>query len=443
MDLRSSLLSLEDGTLPSSFEGLKSHVPVEWIDKSLANGGVATVRRRKLPADQVVWLVIGMALYRDRSIPAVVNDLNLVVPEADGRPGQVAKSAIPPARDRVGAEPLQDLFQTTARHWAWESADRQRWHGLMVLGSDGSTLRVPDSPENRKAFHLPGSSRGTAAYPQVRVSALMVLRSHLFLDFDLTDCRTGEGPLSWPLIQRVPDQSVTIMDRNFIDYGQLYDLQSQGTARHWLVRAKKNLKWRVIKHLGRGDDLVEIQMPAQAREQHPDGPETFRARVVRYRRQGFRSRTLLTSLLDSKAYPAAEIAELYHERWELELGYDEIKTHTLDSEETLRSETPERVRQEIWGIAIAYNLIRREMEAIAEESGVPPRRISYYGSLLMIRNLFFSASHCSPGTLPKVLSRFRLDMRQMILPPRRSDRRYPRQVKIKMSNYARNRKHPR
>jgi Insertion element 4 transposase N-terminal len=99
MDLKSSLLSLEHGTLPSSFTGLKSHVPVEWIDKSLANGGVATVRRRKLPPDQVMRLVIGMALYRDRSISAVVNDLNLVVPEADGRPGQAAKSAIrnPPA----------------------------------------------------------------------------------------------------------------------------------------------------------------------------------------------------------------------------------------------------------------------------------------------------------------------------------------------------------
>jgi hypothetical protein len=443
MNLTSSLLALGDGTLPASFEGLKSHVDIEWVRLALKRSGVATLRKRKLPAEQVVWLVIGMALYRDRSIPSVVNGLSLALPEPDGRPGQVAKSAIPPARDRVGEEPLRELFQTSAQQWALESADRHRWRGLRVLGSDGSVLRVPDTAENRKAFHLPGSSRGTAAYPQIRVAALMVLRSHLLLDFDFADCRTGEGPLSWPLIQRVPDESVTIMDRNFIDYGELYELRDGGVNRHWLVRGKKNLKWRVVKRLGRGDDLVEIQLPSAIRKEHPDWPNTFFARAIRYRCKGFRSQTLLTSLLDPGAYPAAEIVELYHERWELELGYDEIKTHTLASEEAIRSETPERVRQEVWGIAIAYNLVRREMEAMAKALDLPPRRISFRGSLILIRDLFVWASVSSPGSLPKMVAQFRLDLRQMILPPRRSERCYPRHVKIKMSNYARNRKHPR
>jgi hypothetical protein len=443
MSLTSSLLALGDGTLPASFEGLKSHVDVEWVRAALERSGVATLRKRKLPAEQVVWLVIGMALYRNRSIPSVVNGLNLVLPELDGRPGQVAKSAIPPARDRVGEEPLRELFQTTAQQWALESAERYRWRGLRVLGSDGSVLRVPDTAENRKAFHLPGSSRGTAAYPQVRVAALMVLRSHLLLDFDFADCRTGEGPLSWPLIQRVPDESVTIMDRNFIDYGELHALHDGGVNRHWLVRGKKNLKWRVVKRLGRGDDLVEIQLPAMACKEHPEWPDTFFARAIRYRRKGFRSQTLLTSLLHPETYPAAEIVGLYHERWELELGYDEIKTHTLESAEAIRSETPERVRQEVWGMAIAYNLVRREMEAMAKELDLPPRRISFRGSLILIRDLFIWASVSSPGSLPRMVAQFRLDLREMILPPRRSERCYPRHVKIKMSNYARNRKHPR
>ena len=442
MKLASTLDALADGTLPASFKGLRSRVSVEWVEDALDQHGVATVRNRKLPVESVVWLVIGIALYRDRSMVEVAHRLDLVLPEGDGTPGQVSKGAIPQARERVGEEPLEALFLTTAKHWAWESADQSRWHGLMVLGADGSTLRVPDSAENRSAFQLPPSGRRTAGYPQVHVAVLMALRSHLWLDFDFADCRTGEGTIAWPLIQRAPDQSVTMIDRYYIDYAQLYGLHTSGQNRHWVVRAKKNLKWRVVKRLGRGDDLVEITFPPPVRKEHPDWPETFLARAVRYRRKGFRTRTLLTSLPDPKAYPAAEIAELYHERWELELGYDELKTHTLEQEESIRSETPDQVRQELWGMAIAYNLVRREMDLLARERNLPPRRISFRTSLMLIRDVFMWAAIASPGSLPKMIKKLRVDMRQMILPPRRSERRYERHVKIKMSNYARNDKHP-
>ena len=85
MGLTSSLASLADGTLPKSFEGLKSHIDDQWIRSSLAKSGVATVRRRKLPAEQVVWLAVGIALYRDRPIPEVVSRLDLVLPDEDGK----------------------------------------------------------------------------------------------------------------------------------------------------------------------------------------------------------------------------------------------------------------------------------------------------------------------------------------------------------------------
>jgi hypothetical protein len=313
----------------------------------------------------------------------------------------------------------------------------------MVLGGDGSTLRVPDSPENRAEFRLPPASRSTAGYPQVRVAVLMVLRSHLWLDFEFADCRTGEGTIAWPLIQRVPAKSVTILDRYFIDHGQLCDLTARGEDRHWLLRARKNLKWHVVKRLGRGDDLVEVTVSRKLRGERPDLPETFLARAIRYRRKGFRTRTLLTSLLDPAKYPANEIAELYHERWELELGYDELKTDVLEQEETIRSETPKGVRQELWGMAIAYNLVRREMDLLARELDLPPRRISFVASLRLIRDLFhWAAITGTPGAMPKRINKMRVDMRRLILPPRQSDRRYPRHVKIKMSGYARNHGHP-
>ena len=415
---------------------------VQWVKEALARGGVGKLRNRKLTAEDVVWLVIGMSLYRNQPIVEVVHRLDLVLPEEDGLPGTVTKGAIPQARRRVGEDPLKELFRTIAKHWALASAEEDRWRGLMVLGADGSTLRAPDSPENREEFKLPPSSRSTAGYPQARVAVLMALRSHLWLDFALADCRTGEGTVAWPLIQRVPPKSLTILDRFYIDYGQLCGLAARGEERYWLVRAKKNLKWRVIRRLGREDALVEIALPPPVRKEHPELPETFQARVIWYRRKGFRGRTLLTSLLDPVAYPATEIIELYHERWELELGYDELKTNVLEREETIRSKTPDAVRQELWGMAIAYNLVRREMDLLAREVELPPRRISFIMSLRLIRDLFYWAAIASPGALPKRIRKMRLDMRRLILPPRRSDRRYPRHVKIKMSGYKRNHGHP-
>jgi hypothetical protein len=420
---------------------LKSHIDVEWIESTLAKTGVATVRRRKLPAEHVVWLVVGMALYRDRPIAEIVDRLDLVLPDEDGKKRGITNTAVIGARNRVGPDPLEDLFRRTARHWAMESAERHRWRGLAVLGADGTTLRVPDTGENREEFGLPGSSRRSAGYPQIRAVGLMVLRSHLLLDFAFGGWEKGEVSLATPLIDRIPDDSLAIVDRGFVNYLLWQRISGGGRNRHWLARAKKNLKWRVVGRLGRGDDLIEIANTRALRREHPDLPETFSARAVRYRRKGFRPQVLLTSLLDPARYPAAEIVELYHERWELELGYDEIKTDMLERLEAIRSEAPERVKQEVWGLAVAYNLVRREMEAAALAWKVAPRRISFRWSLRSIRDLFMWAAVASPGSLPKMLKKLRVEMEDFILPPRRSERRYKRHVKIKMSGYARNDEH--
>lgn len=441
MRLSSSLVALGDGTLPASFQGLKSHIEIEWIESALAEQGVATVRRRKLPAEQVAWLVIGMALYRDRPIVEVVNRLDLVLPSARGKRQKITSGGVTRARNEVGAKPIEELFGTTARHWAMDSAERHRWRGLMVLGADGTTMRVRDSGENREEFGLPGSARRSAGYPQIRAVGLMVLRSHLLLDFAFAGCKTGEVPLACPLIERAPNDSLMIVDRGFVNYFLWWKIREGGHNRHWLARGKKNLKWRTVKRLGRGDELVEIAFPPNLRREHPELPETFPARAVRYRRKGFRPRVLFTSLLDPVQYPAAEIVELYHERWELELGYDEIKTDMLERLEAIRSEAPERVKQEVWGLAVAYNLIRREMELAALGWKVAPRQISFRWSLRSIRDLFMWAAVASPGSLPKMLKKLRIEMEDFILPPRRSERRYKRHVKIKMSSYARNDEH--
>jgi hypothetical protein len=92
---------------------------------------------------------------------------------------------------------------------------------------------------------------------------------------------------------------------------------------------------------------------------------------------------------------------LYHERWELELGFDEVKTELLEREAALRSKTPRGVAQDLWGLGLLYNLVRLEMEQIAAEAGVPPTRISFIAALQFIQNCWLiSAAMACPASSP-------------------------------------------
>jgi Insertion element 4 transposase N-terminal/Transposase DDE domain len=413
----------------ATFDVFSRELDLDWIRRALEVTGTATIRRRKLPAEHVVWMVVGMGLLRDRPIQDVVRHLNLVLPDAEqpGGRGRVSGGAIVQARDRLGAEPLAVLFADTADNWATRSADQYRWRGLAVYGVDGSTLRVPDTEENEAAFGRPHSGRGGAGYPQARVVAIMVLRSHLLGRVEFGPSSDSEVKLAERIWPTLPDHSITIVDRGFISYRVFHAIQTGGQQRHWLTRAK-------VKSLGRGDHLVEIPINRNLRRAHPHLPETLTARAIRYRRRGFRPQRLLTSLLDAKTYPAHEIVALYHERWEMEVVFDEIKTHTLEREETLRSRTPERIRQELWGLALAYNLVRLEMEHAAQRIGLPPNRISYRSTLLLVRTFWLATWQVGTGNVPRRLEILHEDVGLHVLPPRR-ERRYPRAVKIKMSNY--------
>jgi len=266
----------------------------------------------------------------------------------------------------------------------------------------------------------------------------MALRAHTLAGLSVGGIDKGEMTLVEPLWKKIPDQSLTIMDRGFLAWGPLYRLHAEGTERHWLVRAKSNLNWRELKTLGPGDSLVEIRPSAQVRRKYPDMPKAFEVRVISYQIKGYRPQKLITSMLDPVKYPASEMAALYHERWELELGYDEIKTHMLEREEALRSRKPAGVLQEVAGIGIAYNLVRVEMERVAQQLNLEPTRISFRHALVLIRNVCLATWTASAGMVLRRLGNLDADLRLLVLPERRSERRYPRHVKLKMSNYARN-----
>jgi Transposase DDE domain len=264
----------------------------------------------------------------------------------------------------------------------------------------------------------------------------------LLVDARFGPYSTGELSYAKDLWALVPDDSVTIVDRGFLSANILIPLARTGSNRHWLIRAKSNQSFIKLKNLGRNDQLVEMTVSAPAREGDPSLPQKWPMRAVKYERAGFKPQILLTSLVDAKRYPAKEIVELYHERWELELGFDEVKSEMLEREETIRSRKPSGVEQELWGLLLAYNLVRREMEEVAREAGVPPARISFIAGLRFIRTALLAMVFASPGVIPKRLKQLRADLGHYVLPERRRSRRFPREVKLKGTQYSRKRPSP-
>jgi Insertion element 4 transposase N-terminal len=386
-----------------AFDRLKASIDPKWIEEALEATGTASVRKRRLPAEQVIWLVLGMALYRHRPIDELVNRLDLVLPGTG--PVTVARSGVAQARARLGDEPMKWLFEKCSRKWGHESARKHAWRGLALYGVDGTTVRVPDSDENRSHFGSQGAglARGISGYPLARLVTLMTLRSHILAGarFGPYDDERKYAAELWP---ELPSDSLAIVDRLFLSAGLLIGLRREGHNRHWLTRATARTKWTVKEKLGRDDALVEIEVHRSARAKDPFLPRQWMLRAIAYRRRGFRPQTLLTSLLDPEAYPA------------------------------IRSKKPSGVAQELWGVGLAYNLVRLEMERVADEARVPPTRISFIMALRLIRDEWMWSSGASPGAIPKHLRRLREDIRRFVLPLRRPQRAFPRAVKLKMSN---------
>ena len=166
----------------------------------------------------------------------------------------------------------------------------------------------------------------------------------------------------------------------------------------------------------------------------------MKVRAIQYEVEGHEPQLLLTSLVDHERYPALDVAHLYHERWEIELAYDEIKTHMLEREEALRSKTSSAIEQEIWGLLIGYNLVRCRMLEVASDVGLPHNRISFRNTIHLVRIFcLVEAWDDAASKLPARLAQLDEMLTLLLLPSRRAARSYPRHVKIKMSNYKRNR----
>lgn len=424
----------------AAFGTFAASLPSQWIEEALAATGTASIRRRKLPASSAVRLVIGMGLFADRSILAVVDQLDLLLPEAES----LAPSAVPQARRRLGAEPLAHLFGQTAGAWALDCPEEQRFRGLQLFALDGVCMRVADTDANFAHFGKPGGRGGSndAGYPQLRGACLLNVGSRMLLDAHFGPYATSEHELAADLWASVPDRSLTIVDRGFVAYHNAAELLRHGTHRHLLMRLRADNNFETEKVLDDGSELVRWSCPQHLLSECEElGLATsIVGRVISYQHEDGEPSRLFTTLTDIVEYPAQELVDLYHQRWEIELAYDEVKTHMLERKEALRSKSPEGVEQEVWGLLVAYNLVRREMALAAADAKVQPARISFRLSLLELRNLcLLAAMTTSPATLPRHVKDLPRKLTSLVLPERRSHRRYPRHVKIKMSKFKRNR----
>ncbi len=421
-------------SLPS-FEALSQQIDPQWIAQALVATGKASVRKRKLPAEQVVWLVIALAMYRHQSIAQVVADLDLVLPD-EVNP-EIAKSALTQARQRLGEEPLAQLFGLCADVWDTRHQRGRSWRGLARYAIDGSTLRTPDTQDNREHFGAQVYASGAvSSYPQLRLLTLTSLSTHLLRDAVFGEYGKNEMRYCTQLVQSIPDHSLTVFDKGFLSAEILLAVQQGGIARHWIIPAKANSKWECLDDEGNPDDYrVRMKVSPQARKANPHLPEYWEARAIVSLSERGAKRILLTSLLDAKTWPAQEIAQQYAQRWNIETSYREFKQELLGSELTLRSGTVPTIRQEVWGALLAYNLIRLEMAEVAREEGVAPTDLSFTVALNYMRYEWTSLAGKSPGLLPKHLQRLRERMAQSLLPKQRRGRQCPRVVKKLPARY--------
>jgi hypothetical protein len=415
----------------NAIDKLMSFVDPELLQQAYELSGVATVRRRRLPLDSVVLTIVGMSLFRNDPVWDIANKLNVSLP---GKNRFVAPSAVVQARQRLSDDAVGHVFKLMAQRAFTEYAFEQ-WCGLNVLAVDGVMFRAQDTAENLDAFGCDRNAKGDNPYPQVRMCSLMETSSHLLLASEFDSRDVGEMSLAQRLVPSVPDNTLTLFDRGYYSQGLLYLWMTKGVNTHWILPARKDLQYTVRHQLSEDDAVITLKTSPQARKKFDGLPETIEARLTRYKVDG-KSYRVLSSMVDAMQFPYEEVVNVYVQRWEIELGFREMKQTLHQAKLTLRSKKPEMVRQELWGLLVAYNLIRMMMlDAVKDMPELSPSRLSFG---LCMRNIIVFFLNTLPETVTKLPAHYEYLMESltmMRLPDKRPDRYYPRVVRKRPTKY--------
>jgi hypothetical protein len=424
------------------------------VRESLAAHGKLEQRASPLAPQLVFWLVICMVLMRDRSIPAVFSALI----EAGRQlfPGlsrhAVSDGALAHARERLGAQPFETFFMATT-----QSIPNDLWfHGLRPRAIDSFCATMPDTARNRKRFPMQKSYRGRVAWPQLRATCVVDIRTRGIIAAHMGNTREGEQTQAEMLWNAVSADDLLIEDRGFFAAHDFNTLNQRDCK--FLCRMPKNVHPRLVQRLGPGDSLVELvyrrpRKPGEAPDSHIGRPSKTKVvrlivRLIEYRLKASRVRyRLVTNVFDPNITPQ-EFAEVYHWRWDAEIAFDELKTHLMavrhGKQHTIfRSKHPTLVQQEFWAMLAAYNLVRSLMGHAAATAGIDPQELSFLESLHVIEASMQIAQIVPGPDRPHIFRRLLADLAECRINRPRRPRSFPRVVKSRRTAYAVKQRHHR
>ena len=377
--------------------------PPDLVDAVLAECGRVEVRHRLLPARVVVYYVLGLALFSSSSYEEVMRMLVAGHSWATGWSHDWSiptKAALFQARKRLGPEPLQVLYDKAVVPLADPQVAGGFYRSWRLMSMDGLCLDVADTEANVERFGRPASSRGDGrggAFPQVRVLGLAECGSHAIIDAAVGAYRHGEQTLVESVLRSLLPGMLLLADRGFFSY-TLWD-KARATGADLVWRIKSNAVLPVEKRYSDGSFASRIYPGTKARRNYTNGIDV---RVVEYTLApgdtdaDERTYRLMSTITDPDAAPAAELAQLYTQRWEIETAFDELKTHQRGPGMVLRSKMPDGVIQEVYGYLCVHYAIRWLMHSAATDYGHDPDRLSFTRSLRAARRT--TSSH--PGFSP-------------------------------------------
>ncbi len=334
------------------FKAIETVIPLEVIEQTIGTTEAREARKRKLPSQLVVCLVIAMSLWSSDSMTTVLKNLVGGLSRQWTKLGKywrVANSAsISEARQRVGSQVMSKLFERVVHPLATPETPGAFLGGLRVMAVDGTVLDVPDSRANARVFGYPSSRPGTrAAFPKVRLVLLIEAGTHLIVDALMCPYRMGERVRARKLLRSVNEGMLLIWDRGLHSYVMVRSTLARQC--HYLGRVPTNVKFEVELVLDDGSYLSWIYPDGKSKKK---GGTKIQVRVIEYtmgtgeQQQTYR---LISSLMNIAVFPALLLATEYHQRWEIENTIDEFKTHLNGRKTPLRSLKPREVGQEIYG----------------------------------------------------------------------------------------------
>jgi hypothetical protein len=414
---------------PGHLGELTQQIPFEMVDEALAETGTAQRRIRDLPARVVVYLLLAGCLFADLGYRQVWDRL------VAGLPGPAVADptagALTQARRRLGVKPLRwlfDLLRGPAATALSTVANGTYWRGLLVCAIDGTIMTVADSTANLAVFTKQRGPNGGSSYPTLRLLALVACGTRSIIDAVFAPISSGETTLAPTLMRSLRAGMLLLADRNFAA-GALFN-QIAATGADLLVRVRTGANAPKLPVLHRHRDGSYQSRFGGIPIRVIDADITI-ATIAGQTSGRYR---LLTTLLDPHRYPALEIVQLYHERWEIETTYLELKASILGGR-VLRARTPTGVQQEVYALLLTYQILRTAMaDATTTQPGTNPDRASFTIALNTARDLIIQATGIIADTTIDLCGHIGRQVLNNLMPDRRV-RTNPRTVKRAMSKY--------